>query len=387
MAARPMNHPPAAQHSGAVRCFMAIELSKTSWVVAVCAPDADKVSVHKLAGGDTAGLLALIGRVRRRVERNLGRPVEVMSCYEAGYDGFWLHRRLEAQGVRNVVFDPASLLVNRRARRAKTDRIDAQALVRALMAHLRGEPKVVSVVGVPTPAEEDARRLPRERRRLVAERTQHVNRVKGLLATQGIRDYEPIRGTRWSRLEELRTGDGRALMPRLKAEIARELRRLELVMAMIAEVEAARDAVIATPATDHPHGEKIRQLVKLRSIGPELATVVVGEALHRTFANRRQVGGYVGLAPSPFRSGDRVRDQGIAKAGNPTARTAMIELAWLWLRHQPDSALSRWFRARVGALKGRPRRIAIVALARKLIVALWRYLETGLVPTGAVLKG
>jgi transposase len=367
--------------------YLALELSRASWVVAAHTPLADKISVHKLAAGDGAGLLALIARLRERLERALGRPVEVVTCYEAGYDGFWLHRLLEAHGVRNHVLDPASLQVNRRARRAKTDRIDVTGLLRALMAHARGEPKVVSVVRVPSVAEEDARRLHRERDRLIAERIQHVNRIKGLCATQGIYGFQPLRRARQERLAGLRTGDGRALPPRLAAELDRELRRLELVLAMLAEIEAERDAVVQGRAPSHPHAEKIARLAQLKGIGPEFATVLVGEVFHRAFDNRRQVAAYVGLAGSPFNSGQTTRDQGISKAGNPKARTTMIELAWLWRRHQPQSVLSCWFQQRVGTLQGRVRRIAIVALARKLLVALWRYLETGLVPAEAVLKG
>jgi len=215
-------------------------------------------------------------------------------------------------------------------------------LLRSLMAYLRGEPKVWSVVRVPSVAEEDARRLHRERDRLVSERVQHVNRIKGLCALHGIYDYNPLRPQAMARLEQLRTAQGSELPPRLKSEIKRELHRLELVVEMI---------------------------------------------FHRDFNNRRQLGSYVGFAPSPFQSGSVAHDQGISKAGNRKGRTTGIELAWLWLRYQPDSDLSVWFRARVGTMKGRIRRIAIVALARKLLVALWRYLETGLVPQGAVLKG
>jgi transposase len=376
----------AATDCDPARIFVAIELSKASWLVAVVTPLADRISLHRLPAGAGAAVVDLLARVGRRVAAALGRPVEIVSCYEAGYDGFWLHRLLETQGVRNHVFDPASLQVSRRARRAKTDRIDVRALLRVLMAHLRGEPKVVSVVRVPSVAEEDARRLHRERHRLVGERTQHVNRIKGLLATQGIYDYEPLRRDRRARLAELRTGDGRALPPRLEAEIGRELTRLELVLAMISEIEAERDAITTAKAMTHPGAAKIHRLAKLTGIGPEFATVLAGEVFYRPFANRRQVAAYVGLDASPFCSGGMCRDQGITKAGNPKARTTMIELAWMWLRHQPDSTLSRWFRERVGALKGRPRRIAIVALARKLLVALWRYVETGLVPDGATLK-
>jgi len=386
MEGRMENTPSAGVNYDPVHCFVAIELSKSSWIVGFQTPLSKQTSQYQLKSCDAKPLLELIERVRIRISRELGRPVEVMSCYEAGYDGFWLHRVLEAHGIHNHVLDPASLQVNRRARRPKTDRIDADRLVRALIRHLRGEPEACSVVRVPSPEQEDARRLHRERGRLIAERVAHVNRIKGLCASQGIYDYEPVRKDRLQRLEKLRTGDGRPLAPQLKAEIVREIKRLQCLLEMIATVEAERDAILESEKSRHLNADKIKMLAKLKAIGPEFSTTIVGEVLYREFANRRQLGSYVGLASSPFRSGSLGRDQGISKAGNPKARAMMIELAWSWLRYQPDSALSRWFRERVGNLKGRPRRIAIVAMARKLLVALWRYLQTGVIPTGANLK-
>jgi transposase len=380
------NTPSAGVNNDPVHCFVAIELSKSNWIVGFQTPLSKQTSQYQLKACDAKPLLELIERVRIRISRELGRPVEVMSCYEAGYDGFWLHRVLQAHGIHNHVLDPASLQVNRRARRPKTDRIDADRLVRALIRHLRGEPEACSVVRVPSPEQEDARRLHRERGRLIAERVGHVNRIKGLCASQGIYDYEPMRKDRLQRLEKLRTGDGRVLAPRLKAEIVREIKRLECLLEMIATVETERDAILECEKSGHLNADKIKMLARLKAIGPEFSTTIVGEVFYREFANRRQLGSYVGLASSPFRSGSLDRDQGISKAGNPKARAMMIELAWSWLRYQPDSALSRWFRERVGNLKGRPRRIAIVAMARKLLVALWRYLQTGVIPTGANLK-
>lgn len=380
--------PLAAYHDGAVCCFLAIELSKKSWIVAVNTPLSDKVGRQTLRAADWKGLLDLIARIRTRVVEALNRPVEVISCYEAGYDGFWLHRVLEAHGVRNYVIDPASLQVDRRARRVKTDNIDLSRLLRSLMAYLRGEPKVWSVVRVPSVAEEDDRRLHRERNRLINERVQHVNRIKGLCAVHGIYDYEPLRPNRLARLDQLRAADGCELPPRFKAEIMRELQRLELVLNMIKTLEAERDAIAsAGKSSTHANAKKIQDLIRLKSVGPEIGTTLVGEVFYRQFNNRQQLGSYVGLTPSHLQSGSSSRDQGISKAGNPKARTIMIELAWLWLRHQPNSPLSMWFRERVGTGKGRIRRIAIVAVARKLLISLWRYLETGVVPTGAVLKG
>jgi transposase len=364
MEARTVNAlPPVAADHDAVRCLLAIELSKKTWVVAINTPLADKISRHTLPGCDWKGLLELLQRVRARVARELGRPVEMISCYEAGYDGFWLQRLLEAHDVRCLVVDPASMQVDRRARRAKTDHIDAERMLQSLMAYLRGEPKVWSVVRVPSVVEEDDRQLHRERHRLINERVQHVNRIKGLCAIHGIYDYEPIRRDRMRRLEQLHTGDGRALSPRLKAEIACELQRLELVLGMLAEIDAERDAIAsAKKRSTHTNAKKIRDL------GPEFATVLAGEVFYRAFSNRRELASYVGLTPSHFQSGSTCRDQGISKAGNPKARTAMIELAWLWLRHQPNSVFSVWFRERVGSLKGRIRRITIVVWPRRSYV-------------------
>ena len=385
MDARTVNNlPPTATH-GAVCCLMAIELSKKSWIVAVNTPLSDKISNHTVKGWKE--LLELIDKIRSRVGRELRRPAEFISCYEAGYDGFWLHRLLEENGVRNYVIDPASVQVDRRARRVKTDNVDVTKLLRSLMAYLRGEPKVWSVVRVPTVAEEDDRRLHRERDRLINERVQHVNRIKGLCAVHGVYHYEPLRLDRMKRLEQLRTSDERELPPRVKAEIRRELQRLELVLQMIKVIEKERNAMALGKATStYGHAKKVQQLVKIGSIGPEIATVLVGEVFYRQFNNRQQVGSYVGLTPSHFQSGPSSRDQGISKAGNPKARTIMLELAWFWIRYQPNSPLTTWFRERVGTAKGRIRRIAIVAVARKLLIALWRYVETGVVPTGAKLK-
>jgi transposase len=386
MEVRVENTPSAGVDNDPVHCFVAIELSKSSWLVGFQTPLSKQTSRYQVEACNAKALLELIERVRTRLAREAGRPVAVMSCYEAGYDGFWLHRVLEAHGIRNHVLDPASLQVNRRARRPKTDRMDADRMVRALIRYLRGEPEACSVVRVPSPEQEDARRLHRERGRLIAERVGHVNRIKGLCAAQGIYDYEPLRRDRLERLDKLRTGDGRSLPARFKAEIVREIKRLEVVLEMISTIEAERDAILKDEKSTHLNAEKIKMLAKLKAIGAEFATTLVGEVFYREFANRRQLGSYVGLASSPFCSGSLDRDQGISKAGNSKARATIIELAWTWLRYQPGSALSRWFCERVGNLKGRPRRIAIVAMARKLLVALWRYLQTGVIPAGAELK-
>src|ERR1700732_3819515 len=288
------NLPPAAAHDATVRCLLAIELSKKSWIVAVNTPLSEKISRYTLKGCDWKGLLELIEKIRTRVARELNRPVEIISCYEAGYDGFWLHRLLEAHGVRNQVIDPASVQVDRRARRVKTDNIDVAQLLRSLMAYLRGDPKVWSVVRVPSVAEEDDRRLHRNRDRLISERVQHVNRIKGLCAIHGIYDYQPLRGDRVQRLEQLHTADGQTLPPRLKAEILRELQRLELAMGMIKAIEAERDAIASAKTGQHMSAKKIQHLAKIKSIGPEFATALVGEVFYRSFDNRKQLASYVG---------------------------------------------------------------------------------------------
>jgi transposase len=235
------------------------------------------------------------------------------------------------------------------------------------------------MVHVPSSEEEDRRRRGRERERLIKERVQHLGRIKGLLMTQGVRDFRPGRRDWQERLDALRTGDGQPLPSRLKAEIGRECRRLALADEMLGGLEREREA----------EGETSRQvalLTKLRGIGPTSAHLLAGEVFHREFANRRQVAGYFGLEPSPWQSGSVEREQGISKAGNRRARRAAIELAWLWLQYQPDSRLCRWFKDRVGAARGRVRRILLVALARKLVVALWRYLAAGVVPEGALTR-
>jgi transposase len=373
---------PTVDHCGTV--FVAIELSQKSWLITLHSADRDRISRHKLEGGDHAGLLALIEQVRARVTGKLGSAPRVVSCYEAGYDGFWLHRLLEAAGITNFVFDAASIAVEQRARRAKTDRIDGELLLRTLMAHVRGEPRVVRIVRVPSMEQEDARRVSRERDRLVTEQTAHTNRIKALLRLLGVAVGNPRRRDWLAWLERQRDWQGRPVPPHLLAEARREHARLMLVREQLAALEQAQ----ATPACAVPAAMAERRdlLQRLKALGPAFTGTLVSELFYKDFRNRREVAGYSGLAPSPWRSGGIDREQGISKAGNRRARQKAIELAWLWLRHQPDSALSRWFRTRAANAGKRAKRIAIVALARKLIVALWRYLTTGLVPEGATMK-
>jgi transposase len=375
-------NPLTAGHIGTV--FIAIELSQKTWLVTLHSPDRDRISRHKLEGGDQAGLLALIEKIKARAAEKLGSAPRVVSCYEAGYDGFWLHRLLQAAGISNFVFDAASIAVEQRSRRAKTDRIDGELMLRTLMAYLRGEPRVVRIVRVPSVAEEDARRASRERDRLVKEQTAHSNRIKALLRLLGIDVGTPRRRNWLTWLEQQRDWQGQPLPSHLLAEVKREHARLMLVRDQIATLEQAEAAqASAAPAA---MSERRQSLQRLKALGPAFSATLVNELFYKDFRNRREVAAYCGLAPSPWKSGDIDLEQGISKAGNHRARLKAIELAWLWLRHQPDSALSLWFRNRTANAGKRARRIAIVALARKLIVALWRYLSTGLIPDQATMK-
>jgi transposase len=370
---------PTVSHNGTV--FIAIELSQKTWLVTLHSPDRDRISRHKLDGGDHAGLLVLIEQVRTRAAKKLGAMPAVTSCYEAGYDGFWLHRLLEAAGITNFVFDAASIAVEQRTRRAKTDRIDGELLLRTLMAHMRGEPRVVRIVRVPSLAQEDARRASRERDRLITEQTAHTNRIKALLRLVGMAVGNPRRRNWLVWLERQRDWQGQPLPPHVLAEVKREHARLMLVREQLATLEQTQAAEVPTPMT-----ERGDLLQRLKALGPAFTATLVNEVFYKDFRNRREVASYCGLTPSPWKSGGIDHEQGISKAGNHRARLKAIELAWLWLRHQPNCALSRWFRTRTANAGKRARRIAIVALARKLIVALWRYLTTGLVPEGATMK-
>jgi transposase len=356
-----------------VTVYAAVELSKKSWVISIARPDREQPSIHRVAGGNLAKLASRL----RAAAKDFAR---ILVCYEAGYDGFWLARSLTTVGIECRVLDPASLQVNRRARRVKTDRIDALALLRALMAVDRGDRHVCAVVRVPTVAEEDARRSHRERQRLVRERTAHINRIKGLLFAQGIRGVEP--SLRLTRIDfaALRTSEGHPLPDRLRRELEREYARLNLVEQQLRTVEKERD----TRDEQDPAVDRKRQMLcALRGIGQASAAILAREVFVRPFANRRQLGSYFGLTPSAYDSGSTSRCQGISKAGNSWARRVLIEIAWLWQKYQSGSSLSRWYEARTAAQSPRIRRIMLVALARKLAVALWRYVETGLIPDGA----
>ena len=394
---RPQDHPTATTAEIA-RLLVSFELSQSKWVLTVRAPGSAKLSRFTVAARDTEKVSSLLTAQRQQAERRTGRPVRIVIL--RGRAGWVLAASLaggaggrEPRGGRGLV------LGRQRKRNAKTDRIDGEKLLRSLASWLDGEVGVCSMVVPPSVAQEDIRRLSRERGELVGERTRLSNRIGGLLANQGIAGFKPLQKDARQVLQTLRTGDGRAPPPHLHTTIERILLRLELLCEQIKAAEAERDALLraarvaAAPDTAPeaataapPEMAAAPLLLRLRGIGPEFTTVLSLECLNRDFDNRRQLGSFAGIAPTPWSSGGVEREQGISKAGNRRLRTILIELAWSWQRHQPDSTLTQWFHKRIKGQGARVKRIAIVALARKLLVALWRYVKHGVVPQGAVLK-
>ncbi len=357
------------------RLYVAFELGDRSWKLSlgdgVRAPSRCTVTA-----GDTTAVLKAIARAKAHC--HLAADALVRSCYEAGRDGFWLHRWLTDQGIVNLVVDPASIEVNRRARRAKTDRLDSDKLLSMLMRYYGGERRVWAVARIPTPEQEDERRVHRELERLRQERTAHSNRIRSLLVLHNLR-VERIGGRAWAHWWAQQAGQ---LLPGLRAEIEREFERLSLVAGQIRTLEALQARQVRSGAQP-----AIAVLARLAGIGTGSAWTLVKELFGwRQFHNRREVAGCLGLAPTPYSSGTSEVEQGISKAGNKRARWLMVELAWSWLRFQPASQLSQWFNERFAGGGKRVRRIGIVALARRLSIALWRYLEHGEIPLGATLK-
>ena len=365
--------------------ILAIELSNTSWVLAAQIPGLPGVKAKRSIEPTPEALMAAIEDYRTRAVK-AGQNVErVVAIYEAGWSGFWLARWLAQYGIETHVIQPSSVPIHRRARRAKSDGIDAELLLRTLLAWLRGEPRVCSMVPIPAEADEDARRRVRERAELVAERVGLVNRIGAVLATLGVGEYNPLRRDRRQRLDELRTALGGSLPTHARAKIVRMLDRLELLLIQITELEKSRDAVLEDENPDKA-ASMIQQLAKLRGVGVQSATVLVCEGFVREFANGKALGSYAGLTSTPYSSGGTEREQGIGKAGNVRLRTLMVELAWLWQRYQPDSAQVSWFRERVSGTGRRMRKVMVVGLARKLLIALRRFATQGVVPEGAVMK-
>lgn len=362
---------------------VSLELSRRSWKMALQDGKRLRPALYTVdaavASQRLAQVIAVIAEVKRKWELCASAPVTVL--YEAGRDGFWISRALSALGVAVLVIDPASVPVERHARRAKTDRLDALRLLTCLQRWLRGERDGMRIVHEPTESAEAQRQLARERGQLQKEIGQHRERMRALLATVGC--WDSLHDDFAQRLAQgmVTAHDGRALAPELRARLARECERLASAQKQLQELDASLVAHLPAPVQ-----ERIGQLMQLRAIGEVGAMRLVLELYWRDFANRRQVGACVGLVPQPYDSGDSRVDQGISKQGNRRVRSLLIELAWLWLRYQPDSALSRWFAARCGGAGKRHRRVAIVAVARRLSIALWRYLKEGEIPSGAVMK-
>lgn len=372
----------ARREKGSRVLFLALELGRKEWKLGFSTGMGKRPRERVVRAADVE---ALEGEIRRAKARfKLPQGVEVVSCYEAGRDGFWIHRYLDAIGVVSHVVDSSSIEVKRRRRKRKTDRLDAEALLRLLVRYWGGERRVWSVVRAPSWEAEDARHLHRELMTLKRDRTRVTNRVKAHLATQGVLEVELGPGF-LQRVDEYRLWDGLKLPEQLKKRIEREWASWEWLTGQIRAVEKER-RVLLTTSTD-PAVDRVRQLGLLKGIGVNCAWLYVMEFFGwREFNNRREVGALAGLTPTPHQSGEVEQEQGIDKAGNRHVRAMAIEIAWGWLRFQPDSALSRWYEERFGHGSSRLRRIGIVALARKLLIELWRYLETGAVPEGARLR-
>jgi transposase len=358
--------------------YLALELSWNSWKLAFTTGRGQKARLRTIAARNTGVLLAEIAKAKVRF--GLPEDAPVASCYEAGRDGFWLHRFLAHSGIDNRVVDSASIEVNRRHRRAKSDALDATKLVQMLIRFHDGESKVWRVVRVPTVQDEDRRQRHRELIELKGQRTEHSNRIKGLLATFGLDALVDAKLP--ERLGRLRQWDGQPLPPKVTQRILREFARWQQVDAQVRALSNEQRRAVRDDG--EPQVEQVRRLLGLKGIGQAGAWILVREVFGwRAIKNRRELAALAGLVPTPYGSGDSHREQGISKAGNRRVRWVLVELSWGWLRYQPGSALSAWYRKRFGAGNARARKVGIVALARKLLIALWKDLETGEVPAGA----
>ena len=358
--------------------YLALELSWNSWKLAFTVGPGQKARLRTIPARTTDVLHAEIQKAKAR----FGLPADapVVACYEAGRDGFWLHRFLVHKGIDNRVVDSASIEVNRRMRRAKSDALDAVKLVEMLIRFHNGESKVWRVVRVPTVEDEDRRQRHRELIELKGQRTEHSNRIKGLLATFGLDALVDAELPR--RLERLRQWDGQPLPPKVTARILREFARWQQVDEQVRALSNEQRRAVRDD--EEPQVELVRRLLGLKGIGQAGAWILVREVFGwRAIRNRRELAALAGLVPTPYGSGESHREQGISKAGNRRVRWVLVELAWGWLRYQPTSALSEWYRKRFGSGNARARKVGIVALARKLLIALWKYLERGEVPLGA----
>jgi transposase len=363
-----------------------IEMSQSKWLVAAVVPGVERQPLKKL-NADEEALLKLLHRWRH--EAGLaGRQIKrIVVAYEAGRDGFWLARWLRARDVEAYVIHPTSVAVSREHRRAKTDRLDTELLKRSFLGWLRGEKRHCSMVAIPTIEEEDARRPNRERGNLVTEQTRIVNQIKAILTRFGIRAFRSTLRAVEEKLERVRTAEGTPLPENTRAELRRHLARLRVVREQIRAIEQERlRKLAATPAGEKGPHVMVRLIARLLGVGVETADMLVNEILSRHLRDRKAIARYAGLTGSPDESGRRRRERGLARAGNARVRCGMIQLAWRFLRFQKDSALAQWFHARTADGRGSTRKTMIVALARKLLIALWRLVTTGEMPQGVVLR-
>jgi transposase len=364
--------------------YLSLELSSSQWKLTF--GDGARVRERNVDAGNLDDLAREIEQAKEKLE--LPTDCTVQSCYEAGRDGFWLHRELLKRGVTNLVVDPSAIEMSRRMRQLKTDRIDGRKLLAQLIRYQRGERGALRVVRVPSAEAEDARRPERERKRLQGERTAHRNRIGALLILHGVRFPLNLNvgvAQFKTALQERLTPTGEPLPAALQAEIVREYERLLAVQKQLRDVDA--EIAAWRKAKKHPWAKKMDHLSQLCGVGEKSSDLLVREFFGwRVFANRRQLASAAGLTPTPFASGTVDREQGISKAGSPRVRALLVEMAWLWLRRQPHSQLADWFHERFGKSGKRSRRVGIVALARKLLIALWRFLEQGVIPEGALLK-
>jgi transposase len=372
---------PTTAFDHATTLVAVLELSGKSWEMGASVPGVSRRPLRRLPVGELAAAIKALERWKAEARRVGHAILRVVVGYEAGRDGFWIARALRRHGIEVYVIHPASLAVERRGRRAKTDRIDVDILLGALLGWLRGEPRRCTMAPIPEEADEDMREPGREREALTGARLKVENQIGSLLIRHGISGFKPRLKTAARQLAELRTPEGAELPPNTMERLKRLMDQHSLLTEQLREIEAARQRAVATPDPDRI-GRMIQLLVRIVGLGVETATVLAHEVFSRRFRDRKALAGFVGMTGTPFNSGGSTREQGISKNGNPRVRRIMTQLTWRWIRHQSDSALSRWFHERTGAAKGRMKTIMAMALARKLLVALWRYVETGAIPEG-----
>jgi transposase len=374
-------HRPATAFDHNSTLVLALEMSGKAWDLGAVVPGVNRRPKKHFSARAVSEILSTVERWKEEAQRAGHRVSRVVLTYEAGRDGFWLARYLADHGIEVHVVQPSSIAVERKGRRAKTDRLDLDMMLGALLCWLRGEPRACSMVRVPSIDEEDERLPGRSRQVIVSQRLAIENRIENLLCAHGVNSFKPRLKKAAEKAEQLRTFSGEPLPPHLMEEIRRLLAVHRLLTEQMAAIEAARDEVMTVTKPNHEQ-QMIQMLAGIYGIGTETATTLVKEVFCRPFRDRRAIAAFVGLTGTPFKSGEMDRDQGISKNGNPRVRAALLQLAWRWLRHQADSPLSQWFAARTGGAKGRIRKVMAVALARKLLVMLWRYVTDGVVPDG-----